>query len=114
MLVALSLFFFLFVLSYMKINFHTDNYLFDEFGFVSVFQTILFSRFFGCKIGFPQPFQAFVWAGLFSPLIKHTLTSRSCQLFSFFFFLSPPFSLDYGVFGLESILYRSQVLYFYI
>jgi predicted membrane protein len=100
MLVALSILLsFCVILSINK--FTNGNYLFDEFGFVSVFQTILFSRFFGCKIGFPQPFQAFVWAGLFSPLIKHTLTLRICQLLSSFFFLCIPFPMEYSFWGLH-------------
>jgi hypothetical protein len=75
------------------------NDLFDEFGFVSVFQTILFSRFFGTEIGFPQPFQVFVKAGLFSPLIKHTSPFYFCQHFSFIFFLFVPFPSEITLSG---------------
>jgi hypothetical protein len=59
MLVALSILLSFCVILYEN-KFHTSNDLFDEFGFVSVFQTILFSRFFCTEVGFPQPFQVFV------------------------------------------------------
>jgi hypothetical protein len=52
MLVALSILLSFCVILHVN-KFTCGNDLFDEFGFVSVFQTILFSRFFGTEIGFP-------------------------------------------------------------